>query len=84
MPQGDRPFSFVVYSSEIRDFGIVSDQGLDAHILDCIRYTVVLVVDTDKAHIVYPSTFLSNSKSTGLVNLLQVVALQFKTLFWRS
>ena len=21
MPQGDRPFSFVVYSSEIRDFG---------------------------------------------------------------
>ena len=22
VPQGDRPFSFVVYSSEIRDFGI--------------------------------------------------------------
>lgn len=22
VPQGDRPFSFVVYSSEIRDFGV--------------------------------------------------------------
>lgn len=22
VPQGDRPFSFVVYSSEIRDFGL--------------------------------------------------------------
>lgn len=23
VPQGDRPFSFVVYSSEIRDFGVL-------------------------------------------------------------
>ena len=24
VPQGDRPFSFVVYSSEIRDFGVLN------------------------------------------------------------
>ena len=25
VPQGDRPFSFVVYSSEIRDFGLINN-----------------------------------------------------------
>ena len=30
VPQGDRPFSFVVYSSEIRDFGYVATTGNDS------------------------------------------------------
>ena len=35
VPQGDRPFSFVVYSSEIRDFGIlVPDLKTQEHIVD--------------------------------------------------
>ena len=31
VPQGDRPFSFVVYSSEIRDFGLDDGRVLLAH-----------------------------------------------------
>ena len=34
VPQGDRPFSFVVYSSEIRDFGYLTKiPGLNEHFL---------------------------------------------------
>ena len=28
VPQGDRPFSFVVYSSEIRDFGVQTSRRI--------------------------------------------------------
>ena len=35
MPQGDRPFSYVVYSSKIRDFGI---EGDDCFVIMSIFY----------------------------------------------
>lgn len=42
VPQGDRPFSFVVYSSGIRDFGVEKEETFRGHLLMTFIATVVL------------------------------------------
>ena len=37
VPQGDRPFSFVVYSSEIRDFGLTDEQKANNRVKSSVR-----------------------------------------------
>ena len=49
VPQGDRPFSFVVYSSEIRDFGLHTLETNLADLRDQFFSDNVDVSEEDKA-----------------------------------
>ena len=64
VPQGDRPFSFVVYSSEIRDFGLITNKQRPTWLKEHPKITVV-----DHTEII-PSELLPTFSSVVIENYL--------------
>lgn len=52
VPQGDRPFSFVVYSSEIRDFGLLKDEMLKLNVRKNYMTVPAAIKELDKIELV--------------------------------